>query len=312
MKSPKFLVLILSLLLLAACSGSLNSERARLVQSSSDVPQAKPVDPQSPTMQQVSLRQADQSQSAAEAMNRKIIRNADLALEVSDPLLAQQKITSIAESVGGFVVNSESKLRQNGDANKQSLDINIVVRVPEQQFRSAFEQIIGVGSRVVQQKVTGEDVTEQFIDLEARAKTQKALEAQFLEIMKRAVKVEDALEVQRQVAEVRNEIEKIEGRKRFLENRASLSTITVTLQEPTAVVVNTSGFGRSVREAVSESISLAVGIVMFIIRLVIIMMPILILIILPGLLLTRFALRRARKMQLNREPETAAPNSVPL
>jgi hypothetical protein len=263
-------------------------------------------------MQQISLREADQSQSAGEAMNRKIVRNADLALEVSAPLSAQQKITFIAESLGGFVVNSESKSQQGGDAARQSLDVNIVLRVPELQFKSALEQIIGVGSRVIQQKVTGEDVTEQFIDLEARAKTQKALEQQFLEIMKRAVKVEDALEVQRQVAEVRTEIEKLEGRKRFLENRASLSTITVTLQEPTAVVVNTSGFGRSVREAVSESVSLAVGIVMFMIRVVIVMMPILVLIILPGLLLTRFVLRRARKMQLNHEPETAAPNSVPL
>ncbi len=78
------------------------------------------------------------------------------------------------------------------------------------------------------------------------------------------------------------------------------------------MVVNTSGFGRSVREAVSESVSLAVGIVMFMIRFVIVMMPILILIILPGLLLARFVWRRARKMQFNREPETAAPNSVPL
>ena len=107
---------------------------------------------------------------------------------------------------------------------------------------------------MIQEKITGQDVTEEFIDLEARIKTQKALELQFLEIMKQAHKVEDALEVQRQIAEVRTEIEKLEGRKRFLENRASLSTITVSLQSPTAIVVNTSGFGRNMREAVADSV----------------------------------------------------------
>jgi Flp pilus assembly protein TadB len=157
---------------------------------------------------------------------------------------------------------------------------------------------------VLQNKTTGEDVTEEFIDLEARVKTQKALEEQFLEIMKRAGKVEDALEVQRQIAEVRTAIEKLEGRKRFLENRASLSTITVTLQSPTAIAVNTSSFGRSVREAVSESIGVAVDIVLFIVRFVIVMIPVLLLIILPGLLLTRFVWRRARKMQLDSEVQT--------
>ena len=152
---------------------------------------------------------------------------------------------------------------------------------------------------MIQEKTTGQDVTEEFIDLEARIKTQKALESQFLEIMKQANKVEDALEVQRQVAEVRTEIEKLEGRKRFLENRASLSTITVSLKAPSAIIVNTSGFNRNVREAVADSFSVASGIVLFIIRFVILMVPVLILIIIPGGLLTRFVLRGAKGMQLS-------------
>jgi chromosome segregation ATPase len=75
-------------------------------------------------------------------------------------------------------------------------------------------------------------VTEEYIDLEARLRTQKALEAQFLEIMKQAHKISDALEVQRQIAEVRADIERIEGRRRFLENQSALSTITLMLQTP--------------------------------------------------------------------------------
>ena len=313
MRSPKFALLIISLLLLASCASATHrsdmaesrqsdisaGNRSGVVASEADS-QAKH---DSPTMQQVSLHQVDQSQSIAEAMNRKIIRNADLALEVAAPLEAQQKVSSIAEALGGFVVNSESKLRPSSDGAKQDVEVTLVARVPSLQFKTAVEQIIGLSNRVIQNKATGEDVTEEFIDLEARVKTQKALEEQFLEIMKRAGKIQDALEVQTQIAEVRTEIEKLEGRKRFLENRATLSTITVTLQPPTAIVVNTSGFGRSIREAVSESVVVAADIVLFIIRFVIVMLPVLLLIILPGLLLARFAWRRARKMQFNREPQ---------
>jgi len=158
---------------------------------------------------------------------------------------------------------------------------------------------------VIPEKITGQDVTEEFIDLEARIKTQKALELQFLEIMKQATKVADALEVQRQIAEVRTEIEKLEGRKRFLESRASMSTITVTLHSPTAIAVSASGFGRTIRQAVGESVDVASGIVLFLIRFVLVMVPIFILIILPGWLITRYSFRRARKMQFARQPVPA-------
>jgi hypothetical protein len=262
--------------------------------------------PEAPVMQQVSLKQADQSQSMAEAMDRKIIRDADLTLEVGVPAEVQRKITSITETLGGFVVTSESKQRQVGDA-KQELEVTLVVRVPSTQFGTALDQIRNAGSRVIQEKVTGNDVTEEFIDLEARIKTQKALESQFLEIMKQARKVEDALEVQRQIAEVRTEIEKLEGRKRFLGNRASLSTITVNLQSPAAIAVNTSGFGRSIREAVIDSVDVASAIVLFVIRFVIVMVPVFLLIIVPGWLLTRALLRRARRVQLAQGSSDATP-----
>ncbi|MEK6282739.1 MAG: DUF4349 domain-containing protein [Acidobacteriota bacterium] len=308
MNSPKPLLFILPLLFLAGCD-AMQRSRSDRVQSPTSAKRStvehfgdskdasRVVNEPNQNLAQVSLKQADQSQSMAEAMNRKILRNADLILEVAAPTEAQRNITSIAEALGGFVVTSESKRRQNSDAATQDLEVNLVIRVPAAQFSAALEQIRGAGSRVIEEKTTGQDVTEEFIDLEARIKTQKALELQFLEIMKQANKVVDALEVQRQIAEVRTEIEKLEGRKRFLENRASLSTISVSLQTPTAIVVNTSGFGRNIREAVAESVGVASEIVLFLIRFVIVMIPIFILVLLPGWFLGRYALRRARRRQ---------------
>ncbi len=94
----------------------------------------------------------------------------------------------------------------------------MTIRVPSEKFDETLNEIRKNSNRVIVETVKGEDVTEEFIDIEARLKTKKALEEQFLEIMKRSNSVEEALNVQRELAEVRGEIEQIEGRKRFLEN----------------------------------------------------------------------------------------------
>jgi hypothetical protein len=245
----------------------------------------------------VSLNDSAKTEQVA-ATDRKIIRNADLTIEVASPTETQSKVVSIAEAHGGFVVNSEAKQRDNGDATHRTLDIKLVVRIPENQFGAVLDKVRGLASNRNEEKVTGQDVTEEFIDLDARIKTQRALEAQFLQIMKQAGKIEDALEVQRQIAEVRTEIEKLEGRKRFLENRSSLSTITVNILAPKPITVNTSGFGRSVRDSISESVDVGAEIVLFFVRFVIVMIPITLLLLLPGGLLLRYFIRRARRMRL--------------
>ena len=85
-------------------------------------------------------------------------------------------MTSIAEAHGGFVVTSEAKQRQSVDPAQRTTDFKLVVRVPENQFGVALDEIKKLATNVPEEKATGQDVTEEFIDLEARIKTQKALE----------------------------------------------------------------------------------------------------------------------------------------
>jgi uncharacterized protein DUF4349 len=257
-------------------------------------------------LNQVSLTQAGDAAAAAEAADRKIIRNANLTMEVNSTTDASHRVTSIAESHGGFVVTSESKQRDDADSGKRTLDIKLVVRIPSNQFGVALDEIRSLASNMREDNVSGEDVTEEFIDLEAHIKTQRALELQFLEIMKQASKVADALEVQRQLADVRTEIEKLEGRKRFLENRASLSTITVNLEVPKQITVSTTGFGRTLRETVSDSIDLGAGLILFLIRFVIIMIPITLFVLLPLGLVLRYLVRRAKRIRLAQALSTPA------
>jgi len=196
-------------------------------------------------------------------------------------------------------VASEAKQRDAQEPAQRTLDIKLVVRIPEAQFGAAYDLIRGLAKNVTEDKITGQDVTEEFIDLEARIKTQKALELQFLEIMKQARKVEDAMEVQRQIADVRTEIEKLEGRRRFLENRSSLSTITVNITTPKPmVVVPTTGFRHSVSDAIAEGIDVASGILLFFVRFAIVMIPVGVLVLLPMGLLVRYFIRRTKRMRL--------------
>ena len=242
----------------------------------------------------VSFNEANAANEASQAIERKIIRNANLTVEVASPAETQRKIFSIAEGHGGFVVTSEMTQQTSEDNSKPAVSVNLIVRVPASQFDSVVQEIRAAGSRVLQEKRTGQDVTEEFIDLEARVKNQRALETQFLEIMRRAGKVEEALEVQRQLAEVRTEIEKLEGRKRFLENQASLSTINVTLQTPTQIV-NAVGFWYNVKSAFADGVDVAAAIVLFLIRALIALLPVLVLIVLPVALITKVVIMRMRR-----------------
>ena len=311
MKTPLGLVLIL-LLALTACgvgdrSAAPDSQQVSLKQARETKLEATRTPEQAHEVQKVSLTDADTATSAAEAADRKIIRNANLTMEVNSTTDTQHRITSIAESHGGFVVTSEAKQRENSDPAKRSLDIKLVVRIPATRFGPALDAIRGLATTLREENVAGQDVTEEFIDLEARIKTQRALELQFLEIMKQAKGVSDALEVQRQIADVRTDIEKLEGRKRFLENRASLSTITVNLEMPRHIEVNTTGFGRSLRDAVSEGVDLGSGLLLFLVRFVIIMVPITIFILLPLGLLFRYFVRRAKRIHLAEQLASPVP-----
>jgi hypothetical protein len=151
-------------------------------------------------------------------------------------------------------------------------------------------------------------VTEEFIDLEARLRAQRALETQMLEIMKRAQSVSDALEVNARLAQVRGEIERIEGRRRFLENQSSLSTIKITLQPPAPLVAaETAGFFAGVRRAFGDGLDLAASIVLAAVRVVVTLIPVAVLLLLPAALLWRFARRRLSRPKAAEEWSASAP-----
>ena len=251
-------------------------------------------------VQKVSLSEAEEARARLAAADRKVVRNAELKLEVAAPAEAQRRIASVAESQGGFVVTSESKQQPDPRSGKSYEVVTMQVRVPAPRFDAVMGEIRAVagGGGVAEEKITGQDVTEEYIDLESRVRTQRALEAQLLELLRRAGGLSDAIVVRRELAGVRAEIEKVEGRRRFLENQSSLSTINVTIQPPAPLIASTpEGFFTGVSRAFGSGVDFASATLLVLIQLAVSLLPVALLVVLPVALTVRHLRRRNRTRQ---------------
>lgn len=305
MKKTLLTVIVASLLFSACMMGeraaSTSQDRVSNVEFASSAPNPAATAPNggggggrepqaSLTNQPASTDQTTSSPTKPEPTERKIIRNAEMSLESENPEQAQQQITSIAESKGGFVVESQ---QSSSDVRSTTRDtVTMTVRVPAEKFAETLEEIRKTADRIVVETVKGQDVTEEFIDIEAQLRAKRALEAQFMDIMKRAATVEDALSVQRQLAEVRGEIERIEGRKRFLENQSALSTIKVRLQTAKVFASSSDGFWDRLSDSVGNGLDIALNFVLGLVTLVIGLLPFALLVGIPSFLIGRSLMRR--------------------
>jgi hypothetical protein len=223
---------------------------------------------------------------------RKVIRNADLAMTVASPGAAQREAGKIAEQHGGYLASSESLSTASEDGEEPG-SVRVTLRVASDRLDAALDALRKLGKHVGHENISSRDVTDEWVDLEARIKTQKKLEEQYLEILKNASRVDDLLSVQKQLAEVRGEIEKAEGKKRLLDNQIGLSTVTVTFQGERQLVAFSAGaFGRAAKRASADTVNVGAGIVIGGIRLAGVLLPVFLLVLLPGFLLGRSALRR--------------------
>lgn len=160
---------------------------------------------------------------------RKVIMTAELSLTVKSVTAAQEKITDISRLEGGFV--SGANTMSNDDGTKSG---SVTIRTPEARFNDTMKKMKALG-KVDSETITGEDVTEEFVDLDARLRNLKREEESFLDVLKMAHKVGEILQVEAELGRVRGEIEQVTGRIKYLKDRTALATITVQLSEKAAV-----------------------------------------------------------------------------
>ena len=169
--------------------------------------------------------------------DKKIIKNGSLTLVVDAADVAVSAVTKLAQEKEGFVESLHLTDKENG--GKQAF---MTLRIPVARFSETMEALKALANLVEDEQVSGQDVTEQFIDLEARLGNLKATEAQFLETLKRAFTIKDILEVQDRLSQVRGDIESLEGQLKYLANQTDLATIHVTLSEEPTVTLSLRDF----------------------------------------------------------------------
>ena len=166
-----------------------------------------------------------QSTTSLQVAERQIISSASLSMQVEQVQSAVNDVRAIAEGLGGFV----GQLSFSGSEEYQQATMTI--RVPQGQFFSALDRIKTLG-KVHNENLGSEDVTEQFIDLEARLNSAKREEESLLALLTRVETVSEILTVERELSRIRSEIESLQGRLNFLERRVELATIAVSLFPP--------------------------------------------------------------------------------
>jgi len=170
-----------------------------------------------------SVKRQTPSDSPA-STEKKVIKNGYLSVFVDDPAATVTQITKIATEKKGFVDRADIYQETNGQVTG-----TVVIRVPNAAFESAMEQVKGIAREIDRETVDSTDVTEQYIDLEARLKNMRAEEAQYQDIMQKAVKIDDILNVASRLADVRGRIEQVQGQLQYLSRQVDMSSITVSL-----------------------------------------------------------------------------------
>ena|SRR5579859_2127764 len=165
----------------------------------------------------------------AAALDRIVIKTANLSMVVSDPSDAALRITALATGMGGFVVSSNTSEASVDASGKKIMQANLTVRVPSAQLDTALSQIRAMAVEVKNVSVTGQDVTAQYTDLQSQLRNAEAAEAKLTEIMNAATKTEDVMAVFNQLTQVRQQVEQLKGQIQYYDESASMSAITVDL-----------------------------------------------------------------------------------
>jgi hypothetical protein len=182
---------------------------------------------------------------AAAAAPNLVIRNGNVSIQVDSLEASIDAVRKIAASLGGYVGNVAMYTGEN-----QIHSATLEVKIPAPRFDEAMLGVRPLG-KVESSSATAEDVGEEFVDINARIANSKRLEARLVALLAaRTGKLEDVLAVERELARVREEIERSEGRVRYLSSRIAMSTITVAVHERPPLVASqpgTSVMGRAFR-----------------------------------------------------------------
>ena len=159
-----------------------------------------------------------------QVFDRMVVKTADLGIRSEDVRGSAEEARLVAGRFGGEVLSSRVY------AGSGPVSAELVLSVPSGEFEAALDELRGLGNRVTTDTVEGQDVTEEFVDLESRERNLLAAEESLLTLYDRAESVEDTLTVERELTDIRGQIEEAQGRIQYLERRTATSEIILHLE----------------------------------------------------------------------------------
>lgn len=159
--------------------------------------------------------------------DREIIYTANLRIEVKNYQQTENEVQKLATDRDGYMVSSNmNKDKENGATTGQ-----LTARIPQASFQEFIQLVEDSSSKVLESDVSGEDVTEAYVDLKSRLKSKEVVEKRLLSFMEKVDKTEDLLSISDDLAAVQESIEEITGQMKYLENKTDLATVTIEIQE---------------------------------------------------------------------------------
>jgi hypothetical protein len=168
-------------------------------------------------------------------IQRKIIKEGRVRFETSNAVKTGALIHQQVSDCKGYI--SEDNVNEYGG----NTEYHTTVRIPADRFEVLLENISQHAQKLDSKHVTASDVTEEFIDIEARLTTKKELEKRYKELLQRAVGMNEILQIENQIGALRSDIESVEGRLKYMQDRVSYSTLTIEYYEK--AIVSSVGFG---------------------------------------------------------------------
>ena len=176
----------------------------------------------------VSLLPNEQKSDNVETEERKIIKKGSLRFKTADVNKTKSLILKTVQELNGYLSN------ENAYDYSDRFEHNLTIRIPAEKFDLLLNTISESAEKLDSKNIDVLDVTEEYIDIEARIKTKKDLQNKYIELLKRATKVEEMLNIEKEIGNLQTEIESVEGRMKYLKDKITFSTLTITYYQKMA------------------------------------------------------------------------------
>jgi hypothetical protein len=220
--------------------------------------------------------------------SKKIIKEGEIRFHTGNLNAAKQKIVTSLQSLGGYV--AEETETNGGDNGQKEFDLKI--RVPAKNFDRFLDVLSASGDSIDTKNIRRKDVTSDFIDIATRLKNKQVLESRYLDLLKRATKTSDLLEIEDKIAEIRTDIESTQGQLNYMTRQVAFSSLDITFYNKQGERTNNeNGFSYRFKQAITQSWDIVQGLFFTIVTL----WPVLVIAFIALWWLRRWARKRKRE-----------------